>query len=87
MEVHIYSSVNAKTPDIVSQRYNDNILLVKAKIKLARDLKNLCILPEIQKRVSGPGRSAARATYLSMRMHPKSCSLFPLKVATTLLCG
>ena len=87
MEVHIYSSVNAKSPDIVSQRYNDNILLVKAKIKLARDLKNFCILPEIQKRLSGPGRSTARATYLSIRIHPKSCSLFPQKVATTLLCG
>ena len=87
MEVHIYSSVNAKSPDIVSQRYNDNILLVKAKRKLATDLKNICILPEIQKRVSGPGGSAAGATYLSMRIHPKSCCIFPLKVATTLLCG
>ena len=31
--------------------------------------------------------SVAGVTYLSMRMHPKNCRIFPLKVATTLLSG
>ena len=34
---------------------------------------------EIQQRASGPGESAAGATYLSLRIHPK--------VAATLLSG
>ena len=33
------------------------------------------------------GESAAGATYLSLRIHPKSLYLSPLKVATTLLSG
>ena len=40
---------------------------------------------EIQQRASGPRQSAAGATYLSFRIHPKSCSISPLKVAATLL--
>ena len=40
---------------------------------------------EIQQRASGPGESAAGATYLSLRIHPKSCHISPLKVAATLL--
>ena len=35
----------------------------------------------------GPGNSAARFAYLFMRIHPKSCHIFPLKVAVTLLSG
>ena len=31
--------------------------------------------------------STAGVTYLSMRMHPKNCCIFPLKVATNLLSG
>ena len=48
----------------------------------ARDRKNLCILPENSAR-----ESAAGVTYLSMRIHPKSCCIFPLKVSATLLNG
>ena len=36
---------------------------------------------------SGLGKSAAGVTYLSMRIHPKGCHIFPLKVAATLLSG
>ena len=36
---------------------------------------------------SGLGKSAAGVTYLSMRIHPKVCCIFPLKVAATLLSG
>ena len=48
----------------------------------ARDRKNLRILPE-----NSAGESAAGVTYLSMRIHPKSCCIFPLKVSATLLNG
>ena len=50
-------------------------------------LGNLHIFLEIQQRVSGPGEKSAGGTYLSMRIHPKICCIFPLKVATTLLSG
>ena len=40
---------------------------------------------EIQQRASGPGESVAGATYLSLRIHPKSCRVSLPKVATTLL--
>ena len=39
-----------------------------------------CRRPRVQE-------SAAGVTYLSMRMHPKNCGIFPLNVATTLLSG
>ena len=48
----------------------------------ARDHKNLRILPE-----NSAGESAAEVTYLSMRMHLKSCCIFSLKVSATLLNG
>ena len=35
----------------------------------------------------GPGEGTAGATYLSLRIHPKSSLIFPLKVAATLLSG
>ena len=46
----------------------------------ATDRKNLCILPE-----SSAGESTTGFAYLSMRIQPKSCRIFPLKVSTTLL--
>ena len=73
MELHIYS-VKAK-----SQAGN---VWVKDIMTAARDLKNLHILPE-----NSAGESAAGVTYLSMRIHPKSCRIFPLKVSATLLNG
>ena len=42
---------------------------------------------EIQQKALGPGESAAGATYLSLRVHPKTCLIFLLKVAATLLSG
>ena len=71
MEVHIYS-VKAK-----SQAGN---IRVKDIMTVARDCKNLCILPE-----NSVGESAAGVIYLSMRIHLKSCCIFPLIVSATLL--
>ena len=48
----------------------------------ARDCKNLCVLPGNSAR-----ENAAGVTYLSMRIHQKSCPIFPLKVSATLLNG
>ena len=64
MEVHIYS-VKAN-----SQAGN---IWVKDIMTAARNRKNLCILQE-----NSAGESAARVTYLSMRIHLKSCCVFPL---------
>ena len=47
-----------------------------------RDRKNVRILPE-----NSAGESAARVTYLTMRIHLKSCRIFLLKVSATLLNG
>ena len=35
----------------------------------------------------GLGESTVRVKYLSMRIHPKSCCFFPLKIVATLLSG
>ena len=48
----------------------------------ARDRINLLILPE-----NSAGERAAGVTYLSLRIHPKSCRIFFLKVSATLLNG
>ena len=50
-------------------------------------LKIYAFWQKIQQRASGPGESTAVVTYLSMRIHPKSCRIFPLKVETALLSG
>ena len=73
MEVHIYS-VKAK-----SQVGN---MWVKDVMTAARDRKNVCSLAE-----NSAGESATGITYLSMRIHPKSCCIFTLKVSATLLNG
>ena len=59
----------------------------KAERKSPLDLKNLCILLEIQQRALGPGESTAGVTYLSVRIYMKSCHIFPKNVAATLLSG
>ena len=46
------------------------------------DRKNLCILPE-----NSAEETAAGVTYLSTRIHPKNCHIFPLNVFATLLNG
>ena len=50
---------------------------VKDKMTAARN-----ILPE-----NSAGERTAGLTYLSMRIHSKSCRIFPLKVSATLLNG
>ena len=71
MEGHIYN-VKAK-----SEARN---IRVKDIMTTARDHENLRIFLE-----NSAGKSAAMVTYLSMRIHPKSCCIFPLKVSATLL--
>ena len=75
----------------MSQIYNDNTKRPKPKGNqlgiLGISSRNLRILLEIQQKALGPRQSTAGTTYLSLRMHPKSCYIFPLKVATTLLSG
>ena len=41
------------------------------------------LLLEIQQRASGPGESAAGVTYQYLKIHPKSCRIFPLKVVAS----
>ena len=65
----------------MSQLYNDNTK--RPKLKEIQQKIQL----ELQQRALGPGKSAAGITYLSLRIHSKSCYMFPLKVATTLLSG
>ena len=80
MEVHIYS-VKAK-----SQAGN---IWVKDIMTAARDHKNLRILPENSAGETAVGLNIClwEYTYLSMRIHPKSYHIFPLKVSATLLNG
>ena len=67
----------------MSQRYNDN-----ATPKLEENqLGSYSFCWKVKQRASGREESAAGVTCLSMRMHPKSCSTFPQKVATTLRSG
>ena len=73
MEVYIYS-VKAKS--------QAGTIQVKDIMTAARDRKNLCILLEFS-----AGESTAGVTYLSMRIHLKSCCIFPIKVSATLLNG
>ena len=65
----------------MSQLYNDNTKRPKPKENQQE------IQLELQQRALGPGESAAEITYLSLRIHPKSCYSFPQQVATTLLSG
>ena len=71
----------------MSQIYNENTKTPKAK----GDLRNLIqgIYTFCWKFNRGPWaqESAAETTYLSLRICTKSCYIFPLKVATTLLSG
>ena len=68
------------------QRYNNNTKRTKPKenqlgiLKCTHFARKISRRPQVQE-------STAGITYLSMRMHPKNCRIFPLKVATTLLSG
>ena len=84
MEVHRYSSIKAiVATDIVK----DLVKTQKGQVerKSARDIKKFRILPKNS--AEGLGREHCLVTYLSMRIHPKSCCIFPLKVETTLIGG
>ena len=71
----------------MNQRYNDNIKWPKLKVNQLGILKSTHLCRKILQRVSGSGKSSARFTYLSLRVHPKSYWIFPLKVASTFLNG
>ena len=71
----------------MSQRYNDNIKRPKLKGNQLGLSKIFSFCWEIEQRALGRGESTALVRLLSIRMHWKSCSIFPLKVATTLLSG
>ena len=66
------------------QRYNDNRKKPKTKQNQLGILKFYVFCQKIQQRALGPGESAACWGCVSMRMHPKNCCIFTLKVATTL---
>ena len=74
----------------MSQIYNDNTKNSKPKQNqlgiLVISTRNIHVLLEIQQRNSaGKFReSAAGVIYLSMRIPPKCCCIFPLKVGATL---
>ena len=69
----------------MSQRYNDNIKRQKPK-ENQLGILNLHISPENSEEGLGSRRECCWH-YVSMRIHPKSCRIFPLKVAATLLSG
>ena len=71
----------------MSQRYSDNTKRPKPKENQLGILKIYAFFRKIPQRALGPGESAIGVTKLSMRIHPKSCCIFPKKVAATLLSG
>ena len=70
----------------MSERYIDNTKRPKPQDTQIGILKVYAFYQKIQQRGSDPGQSTDGVTYLSIKIHPKSC-IFPLKVATTLLNG
>ena len=81
MEVHLYSSIKAiVATDIV--RYSDNTKRPKSK---ENQLGILKIYAFCQKCRGPQAQERALLGYVFMRMHRKSCRIFPLKVETTLL--
>ena len=71
----------------MSQRHNGSTKRKKPQDIQLGILKIYAFSQRIQQKASGPGESAAWVRYLSMRIHPKSCSTFLPKVAATLLTG
>ena len=65
--------------------YESKIAKAKAERKSARSLKNLRILSENSAEGLGSRRERCWGYVSSMRIHPKSCRIFPLKVPATLL--
>ena len=71
----------------MSQRHNGNTKRPDLKGNQLGIFKIYAFCWKIQQRALGPGESAAGVMCLSIRIHPKSCCIFPLKVAATLLSG
>ena len=69
----------------MSQRYNDITKRPKLKENRHKILKIYKFCWKIQQRASCLGEGVAGVTYLLMRIHPKRCHIFPLKVVATLL--
>ena len=68
------------------QRYDNNTKRPKPKENQLGILKSMHFARKFGRRPQLQ-ESTAGVTYLFMRMHPKNCCIFPLKVATTLLSG
>ena len=71
----------------MSQRDNDNTKRLQLKENQPGIIKIYVFYLKFQHFSLGPGDNTAGVTYLSMRIHPKTCCIFPLKVAATLLSG
>ena len=85
MEIHIYSNVNVNSQvvniwDITTTQKGQSQNKSEKGI-----LKIYAFCQKIQQKTSGLGECCW--CYVSIRMHPKNCCIFPLKVATTLLSG
>ena len=80
MEVHIYSSIKAiVATDIVKDIYSDNTKRPKSK---ENQLNQIFKLYAFCQKNSAEGLGP-----LAVRIRPKSCRIFPIKVETTLLGG
>ena len=64
------------------QRY-DNIKRQEPKENQLGILKIYTFCQKVQQRALGPGQSTAGVTYLSMKIHPKSCRIFPRVIQST----
>ena len=72
----------------MSQRYIDNTKRPKPKENQVGTLKIYAFYQKIEQRALNPGViGVIGVTYLSMRIHQKSCCIFPQNVAATLLSG
>ena len=71
----------------MSPRYNDNRKTPRPEENQEGILKICAFCQKIQQRYSGPGESAIGIVYLTIRIHLKSCCIFPQKVATTTCSG
>ena len=83
MEVHIYSVKVKSQAGNIWAKHKMTTQRPKPQDTQLGILKIYAFSLKIQQRASCPGESAAGVAYLSVRIHPKSCHMFHLKVATT----
>ena len=69
----------------MSQWYEDNTKRPKLWGTQLEIIKFYTFCGKIQQNVLGPGKSDAVVMFQSMRIHQKSCYMFPLKFAAALL--